>query len=259
MRNFGKLAAASAFGMIGTGAAMLPAAASTLAVNFTAAPTALVVSKASPGEQVYAYGYQFTATANESVTALGTYDNGALNNLGNDNSSPPGGGFPTAGSSPDHPGDIVALYAGTIPNAGNPGGSLNNLTPIASVVVGGTSGGTQVGAYWAFQNLGSSVNLTAGSSYFIVTIYDLVNYEPVATFPTEQATFNGIILNSEVAENCSAPDNCVMVTADNPGVFGPNFETTPLPATLPLFAGGLGLMGFLGRRKQRKAAATAAA
>ena len=34
--------------------------------------------------------------------------------------------------------------------------------------------------------------------------------------------------------------------------------TTPLPAALPLFAGGLGLMGFLGRRRKRRAAASLA-
>jgi hypothetical protein len=34
---------------------------------------------------------------------------------------------------------------------------------------------------------------------------------------------------------------------------------TPLPATLPLFAGGLGAVGFLARRKKQKAAALAAA
>jgi hypothetical protein len=33
---------------------------------------------------------------------------------------------------------------------------------------------------------------------------------------------------------------------------------TPLPAALPLFAGGLGVMGLLGRRKKRKALALAA-
>jgi hypothetical protein len=27
---------------------------------------------------------------------------------------------------------------------------------------------------------------------------------------------------------------------------------TPLPAALPLFAGGLGLLGYLGRRRQRR-------
>lgn len=34
--------------------------------------------------------------------------------------------------------------------------------------------------------------------------------------------------------------------------------TTPLPAALPLFAGGLGMMGLLGRRRKRKAAAASA-
>ena len=35
--------------------------------------------------------------------------------------------------------------------------------------------------------------------------------------------------------------------------------TTPLPAALPLFAGGLGVMGLLARRRKRKAVAALAA
>ena len=259
MRKFGKLTAASAFGLLGTGAATLPAAASSLAVNFTSAPTALVASGASPGEQVYGYGYQFTASSNETVTALGTFDNGALANLGNDNVANGGNPLVKTGAA-DHPGDTVALYAGTIPNAGNPGGSLNGLTPIASVVVGGTSGGSQQGSYWAFQNLGSSVSLTSGNSYFIITIYSTVNFDPVAAFPSP-ATVSGVVLGTNIAENCAAPDNCSLVAADDPGIFGPNLQIdpTPLPATLPLFAGGLSLLGLFGRRKKQKASATVAA
>jgi hypothetical protein len=34
-----------------------------------------------------------------------------------------------------------------------------------------------------------------------------------------------------------------------------NISSTPLPAALPLFAGGLGLMGFLARRRKRNVAA----
>ena len=36
---------------------------------------------------------------------------------------------------------------------------------------------------------------------------------------------------------------------------GPAVATTPLPAALPLFAGGLGLFGLLARRRKKKAAA----
>jgi len=41
--------------------------------------------------------------------------------------------------------------------------------------------------------------------------------------------------------------------------FSSILTTTPLPATLPLFAGGLGAMGLLGRRRKRKNAAALAA
>jgi hypothetical protein len=44
-------------------------------------------------------------------------------------------------------------------------------------------------------------------------------------------------------------------------VFSPNvgnFAPTPLPAALPLFAGGLGIMGLFGRRRKRKNAAAIA-
>jgi len=49
---------------------------------------------------------------------------------------------------------------------------------------------------------------------------------------------------------------------NDPGTWaGPNqpIASTPLPAALPLFAGGLGVMGLLGWRKKRKAAAALAA
>ena len=36
-------------------------------------------------------------------------------------------------------------------------------------------------------------------------------------------------------------------------------SATPLPAALPLFAGGLGLIGFVAKRRKRNAAAPAAA
>jgi hypothetical protein len=45
---------------------------------------------------------------------------------------------------------------------------------------------------------------------------------------------------------------------DNGGSFTVNpISTTPLPAALPMFAGGLGMVGFLARRKKQKALAAA--
>ena len=41
----------------------------------------------------------------------------------------------------------------------------------------------------------------------------------------------------------------------SPGITAFDGSATPLPAALPLFAGGLGLMGFLARRKKRNVAA----
>ena len=43
-----------------------------------------------------------------------------------------------------------------------------------------------------------------------------------------------------------APASGISVTGVN--------NATPLPAALPLFAGGLGVMGLLARRRKRKAA-----
>jgi hypothetical protein len=40
----------------------------------------------------------------------------------------------------------------------------------------------------------------------------------------------------------------------SPGLFQSPAATTPLPAALPLFAGGLGVIGLLARRRKRKVA-----
>lgn len=42
------------------------------------------------------------------------------------------------------------------------------------------------------------------------------------------------------------------------GLHSPAVSTTPLPASLPLFVGGMGLVGFLSRKRRNKAAASAA-
>ena len=62
--------------------------------------------------------------------------------------------------------------------------------------------------------------------------------------------------------SCGAGQSC----SDNDTSTDPTYAVgfspaaaTPLPATLPLFAGGLGVIGLLGRRRKRKNAAALAA
>ncbi len=49
------------------------------------------------------------------------------------------------------------------------------------------------------------------------------------------------------------------LTGGNLSIAGPSLGSTPLPATLPLFAGGLGLVGYLSRRRKSNTARQALA
>ncbi|MGB6342256.1 MAG: PEP-CTERM sorting domain-containing protein [Xanthobacteraceae bacterium] len=56
----------------------------------------------------------------------------------------------------------------------------------------------------------------------------------------------------------SAGQGVVYPIADTTDFVIASVSATPLPATLPLFAGGLGAIGLLGWRKKRNAQAVAA-
>jgi len=60
--------------------------------------------------------------------------------------------------------------------------------------------------------------------------------------------------------SCSGLDNCGTTDWDynDLDVVVTNVSLTPVPAALPLFAGGLGAMGLLGWRRKRKDAVAAA-
>jgi hypothetical protein len=200
MRNLGKPAVVSAFALMCVGASAVPAAAaSILALDFNPSTnyTAEVVSSAIPGDQAVAFGYEFSVSSTISVTALGTFDNGSINNIGNDNVQNGGNPLVKTGS-PDHAGDTVSLYSGTI--SGN--ASLNGLTPLASLIIGGTNASgtaTQSGG-WAFVNLTTAKTLTAGN-YFIVTTYSVPNFDPVAAFPSTIVNNDNVALTLGIAEN----------------------------------------------------------
>ncbi len=91
-------------------------------------------------------------------------------------------------------------------------------------------------------------------------------------YPPENGSFvdrNGLsyALTNGVYINLSAYERDVLVSYSEPGGEGANdvptwtltLIPTPLPAALPLFAGGLGALGLLGWRRKRKAAAQVAA
>jgi hypothetical protein len=55
----------------------------------------------------------------------------------------------------------------------------------------------------------------------------------------------------------AAPLGYTVLTSDGIGNASPNVGATPIPAALPLFASGLGVLGLMGRRKKKAAARTA--
>ena len=55
------------------------------------------------------------------------------------------------------------------------------------------------------------------------------------------------------------PNGVSFLESDGIGNSLPNVSATPIPATLPLFAGGLGLVGFLTKRRKSAKAVQAAA
>ena len=92
---------------------------------------------------------------------------------------------------------------------------------------------------------GALVGQIGGGDYFLI-----------GTSYTGFAATSGILKFFYWDSNAS--DNTQSVAAITAIVSAPSFET-PLPAALPLFASGLGVMGLLGwRRKRKKAAVTAA-
>ncbi len=90
---------------------------------------------------------------------------------------------------------------------------------------------------------------------------------PYQSGPTTTGTY--VLNNYDLAANtyvldtylgsCGAGQTCSdNDTSTDPTYavgFTPDVSTTPLPAALPLFAGGLGMIGLLGARKRRKAQA----
>jgi hypothetical protein len=123
----------------------------------------------------------------------------------------------------------------------------------------------------AFTGLTSSVSSGAGSDWNITVntptspseIYYILLVLPVSSL---SGYTGGDISTAILYDNATGIEepiaSCGEAGAAACGTLaevGSPPPTTPLPATLPLFAGGLGAMGLLGRSRKRKNAAALAA
>jgi hypothetical protein len=233
MRNVSKLAIGT-LGLLGIGAWSLPAAADTLAVQFTGTPTA-TTNTAPAGE---GYGYNlFDTNTSITVTGLGEFVNGSLSNVstqGNYGTGSAQGDWVYVGSGSTFPSSVSSVQSSALFSA--------EITSTDSSLVG---------TYWAFTSITPEV--LASGNYWIVVLYGDANTAQIST--SAVTTEAGISLTG--GATCTQSSSC----GSTGETFGPNFETaaTPLPATLPLFAGGLGMLGLLGGRLRKRKASAAAA
>jgi hypothetical protein len=265
---------AGAVALISIGAGPLPAVAATLALDFAPTPgsyTPVIVSdQFVQSGGAGGLGWQFSLSSTATVTGLAGFDGGSSANI------------------PNGTGDLISLYKGSITtNQSLLDTSIKNAL-IASALVGGSTGGTQLNA-WLYNGSPTTANgntLTLGpGNYFILDTYNSPNTpNNMAGAPNNNtgkttninqliSVIAGLTWTSEVI--CDANSQCtepVPAPVGSPpvqgyGLFGPTFLVSdaiggggagaaPLPAALPLFAGGLGVIGLLARRrKQKKTAA----
>jgi hypothetical protein len=241
MRKLSKLAIGT-IGLVGIGAWALPAAAATLGVQFTGTPTATL----NAGSVGIGYGYNLLDTNTSiTVTGLGEFVNSSLSNI-----SASGGQTCTPTGPPCSPaGDWVYVGTGTVPSSTGGSTGFGGSTTLFSAEITAADA-SLAGTYWAFTSITPYV-LPAGD-YWIAVVYGDDNTAYISTSPV--TTEAGISLLG--GATCTESTACGDTTGET---FGPNFETTPLPAALPLFAGGLGLLGLFGLGKKRKASAATAA
>jgi hypothetical protein len=217
------------------------------------AMAAVFISAGSAGASTFSFGVTSTDTAGDPISALAviTLSAGGLS-LDLENLQ----------LNPKDAGQVISAINITL-NGATISASFNGAQPETLVSIAGnktfaTSSGTLAG--WSSSHAGSVVSLTTSNTDTIIggpggLTYSNANGSiagngPHNPFIFEDGLFNllvgGVTANSIVSGVTinfgTATD---LVTAQ--------LQPTPVPAALPLFAGGLGLMGFLARRKKRKA------
>ena len=154
-------------------------------------------------------------------------------------------------------GTVGGEIAGTV--TGEFDGSVSGLTFTATEVF--------IDSYPSGINLGTSQ--LSGTPIITFNSFPLNGSDEIissdADFSSENVT-GGTVGNDLCINVCNSPYNTelrnvfsgLFVATNEAVTFSDTPFTTPIPAALPLFAGGLGAMGLLGWRRKRKAATIAA-
>ena len=88
---------------------------------------------------------------------------------------------------------------------------------------------------------------------------ELLNLPARAFFLYEQSSSIDVGVLALDAQSATGGSDTIRDLGETADTFGAAVSTTPLPATLPLFAAGLGALGLFGWRRKRQAAALTAA
>ena len=158
----------------------------------------------------------------------------------------PPGGAPVNNDQPSLSLSYLIAVQGIFPNIG--GSGFNASSPILGQIV--EFAGDIAPTGWDFAN-GQLLDINQNMSLYQVigTTYggDGINTFALPDFDGRTAIGSGFLDSNLIVGETFGADE-VTLTGDITGT------TTPLPTTLPLFAGGLGFVGYLAKRRKKTAA-----
>jgi hypothetical protein len=171
-------------------------------------------------------------------------------------------------------GPYFSSTTGVGTNLGAPASVSNSANPsIYEFIWGG--GNLTIQEALGNNGIGNNINVELGLSTATLNANDTLSSTiasimiPYQSGPTTSGVYvindmnlaAGTYILDTYLGTCGSGQSCTAGTSTDP-VYAVGFtpiSATPLPAALPLFAGGLGLLGMFSRRRKLKASAIAAA